>query len=173
MAARGRDAIIRNVQPADGRLGKFARGDDAQSIGEAVEDVEVVEFKAGDRVVLQTKLEGGAPFVGVVVAPAADQSRLVNEEAIKLSVADPLGGVQPGHVAAGAGQVTGRQVAPDEEVGGALRQVSGAAGLIFAGGIEASAVDAPTDFLFEAGGDSVGNVLNGGGGKAEGTGKPG
>ena len=48
-----------------------------------------------------------------------------------------------------------------------------AAGLIFAGGIEAPAIDAPPDFLFQTCGDTVGNVLNGDGGKAEGTGKPG
>ena len=51
--------------------------------------------------------------------------------------------------------------------------ISGTAGLIFAGGIEAPAIDALPDFLFQTCGDTVGNVLNGDGGKAEGTGKPG
>ena len=40
-------------------------------------------------------------------------SGLADEEAIELAVAGPFGGVQPGHVAAGAGQVAGRQVAPN------------------------------------------------------------
>ena len=39
-------------------------------------------------------------------------SGLTDEEAVKLSVAGPFGGVEPGHVAGSAGQVADRQVAP-------------------------------------------------------------
>jgi hypothetical protein len=62
-------------------------------------------------------------------------SGLADVGAIKLAVAGPFGGVQPGHVAASAGQVACRQVAPDEEVRRALRQVLQAVKVLFGAGL--------------------------------------